>query len=180
MTAIELDQAAPHRTTATLEVLKRSGEGHHRVQRQGQRSFLHGGTQYVDAVSTTGVHDDLSRSERSRIRQSRHHGAEDVVGQGQQHEVGAADHLVGWQQRNSGQQPLRPPHGRIGHPGRRDHGVTGAGERSAQHAADPARRHDTDREPRGAGHRVPHWRLISQTPKLVPVPLHGYQTTRRG
>ncbi|MGO1204052.1 ATP cone domain-containing protein, partial [Cellulosimicrobium funkei] len=58
MTAIELDQAAPHRTTATLEVLKRDGR---------RRPFDDARIRAAVTKAFAEVHGDLTATHRRRV-----------------------------------------------------------------------------------------------------------------
>jgi hypothetical protein len=122
------------------------------VQRERQRALLGGGGEHADAVRAARVHDDLARAQRPGGHEPADHAGERVVGQGEQDEVGAGDHLVGGQERDAGQELLRAAHGFLGHSGRGDDRVAGAGEGGAEHRADATGGDHADRKARRSVH----------------------------
>jgi hypothetical protein len=135
-----------------LEILGATGEGHHGVQGERQRAVLGGGGEHVDAVRATGVHDDLPGAQRASGGEAAEHAGQGVVGQGEQDQVGAGDDLVRRQQRDTGQQVLRAPHGLGGDPGGGRDRVAGPGEGGPEHRADPAGGDHADGQARRSVH----------------------------
>lgn len=75
-----------------------------------------------------------------------------VVGDGQQHELGAREDLGGSHQRDVGEQCGGPAHRCVGDTGHRDRAVPGELQRGGEGGADPSRADDSDGE---AGRAVP-------------------------
>ena len=100
--------------------------------------MLGGRGEDVDAVRAAGVDDDLARPQRVGGGEAADHAGERVVRQGEQHEVGAADHLVRREERHAGQQFLGALHGLLGHTGGGDDRVAGTREGGTEHRTDAA------------------------------------------
>ncbi len=71
-----------------VEVRPRAREGHHRVQRHGQRPDPGGRFEHAGAVAARGVHEELPRGDRPGVGQPADEVGQHVVGHGEQDEVG--------------------------------------------------------------------------------------------
>ena len=90
-----------------LHVHGSAGERHHGVQRQRQRAGPQRGVQHLRAVPAGGVHEQLSRPHGAGLGEPLDQARQRVVGDGQQHQLGARQHLGGRHQRHVGQQLRR-------------------------------------------------------------------------
>ena len=139
---------AEGRAVEPVEVLGASGEGHHRVQGQGDHAPCRRGVEHADALRAGGVRDELARRARRRCRRAR-----PPAGAGRRRARRAARTR---RRRPSRRPPARGTPGSICSARRRDAAdtaadrhdvVPGAGERRPQRAAHPSRRR---RRPRAA------------------------------
>lgn len=124
----------PHET---LDVHGGAGEGHRRVQGQRQRARAQGGVQDFRAVPPRGVHEQLPRPHGPGLGQALHESGQGVVGDGQQHQVGALEDVRGGDERNVREHQLGTPPGGVGDPGDGHRAVPGELEDAA--SAGPTR-----------------------------------------
>ena len=96
--------------------------------------------QHVDPEPARRVHDDLARLPRAHVRQTAHQVRQRVVGDREQDQLRAADHLGDVQHGDARQQRRRALAGRLRDRRHRHHRVARAAQRAAEHRADPARR----------------------------------------
>jgi len=95
-------------------------------------------------VRAGGVRDDHAGSEGSGLTEVCHQRRERVVGDGEDHEIGRADDVLGPPVRRARQEGLDPRNGKIGATAGAGDGVTGLREGSAHSRADAAGADDAD------------------------------------
>ena len=120
------------------------------MQRERQGAGPERGVEHVRAVPPGGVHEQLSRAYGTGLGEPLHEAGQGVVGDGQQHQVGALQDLRRGHDGHVGQQLRGPPHGGVGDPGDGHRAVPGELEGRGQGGADTAGADDADGEPRGA------------------------------
>ena len=136
--------------TEPVEVDRRAGEGHRRMEGQGQDADELGGFEDADAVAAAGVDDHLTGPERADLGQSADQAGQRLLGHSEQDEVDVLDDLRdvadgdGREQLGGARQRLLADRRH-----RRDL-VTRAMERGTEDGADPARADDPHGEPRWA------------------------------
>lgn len=98
--------------------------------------------------------EELARSHGAGLGEALHQTGQRVVGDGQQHELGACEDLGGGDQGDVGEQCGGPAHGCVGDARHRDRAVPGELQRGGEGGADPSRADDADGEAGGAVPRV--------------------------
>ncbi len=124
------------------------------MQRERQRPGPQRGVQDACPVPPGRVDEQLARPYGAGLGQALDQRGQDVVGDRQQHQVGAGQHLGRLHQRNIGEQGRGAAAGGVGDAGHGDRAVPGELEGRGEGGADPARADDADREPGGAVPRV--------------------------
>ena len=130
-----------------VEVHRRPGERHRRVERDGEDVMGQGGGQDADAVPPRRVRDDLSGLPPSGGRQARDEVGERVVGDGEEDELGPGDDVRDGPDRDPRQQRLGAGEARLAHGGDPRDVVTGTAQGGPEHRADLAGADDTHLEP---------------------------------
>ena len=108
------------------------------------------------------------------LDEARDKSGQDVVGHGEQREVGLREHLLDRHQRDTRQQRLGAQPREVRDGVRRDHVVTGATERGAEHGTRAAGAHDADAQPRRCvllGHGRPSVSFRSSRYRTCPASL---------
>ena len=121
------------------------------MQRERQRTGAGRRLEHGDAVAAGRVHEQLAGAHRAGGGQTLDQTGQHVVGDGEQHELGLGEHVLGRHQRDPGQQRVGTAARGVGDTGGGDHVVPRGRERGAQDRPDPAGADDTDREPDGSG-----------------------------
>ncbi len=137
-----------------LDVDGGAGERHRRVERERQGPGPQRGVQDPGPVPPGGVDEELPRPYGTGLREPLHQPRQRVVGDGQQHQLGAGQHLGGRHDGHIGEQSGRAAPGGVGDPGDGHRAVTGELERGGECGTDAARSHDADGEAGGAVPRV--------------------------
>ena len=120
------------------------------MQGQRQRARAQGGVQDLRAVPPGGVHQELAGPHGPGLGEALDQRGQRVVGNGQQHQVGAPEDLGGRDDRHVGQQLRGTPAGGVGDPGDGHRAVPGELQGRGERGAHPAGADDADGEPRGA------------------------------
>lgn len=110
------------------------------------------GVEHLGPVPPGGVDEQLPGSHGAGLGEAFDQAWQRVVGDGQQHELGAREDLGGGDQGDVGEQGCGPAHGCVGDTGHGDRAVPGELQRGGEGGADPARTDDSDGE---AGRAVP-------------------------
>lgn len=110
------------------------------------------GVEHLGPVPPGGVDEQLSGPHGSGLGEAFDQTGKRVVGDGQQHELGAREDLGGGHQRDVGEQCGGPAHRCVGDTGHRDRAVPGELQRGGEGGTDPSRADDSDGE---AGRAVP-------------------------
>lgn len=137
-----------------LDVDRGAGERHRGVQRERQGPGPQRGVQHLRPVPPGGVDEQLARPYGTGLDEALDQRRQHIVGDGQQHQLGAGQHLGGLHQRHVGEQLGGAAPGGVGDSGHGDRAVPGELERGGEGGPDPARADDADREPGGAVPRV--------------------------
>ena len=106
-----------------------------------------------DAVGAAGVGQKLPAERRAGAREPGDKAGKVVIGDGQQHEVGAFDDGRGVGEPRTREVFANPRLGHLGHRGGRDHLVTRPGQRPGQRGPRPPRADHSDGQARGMGIR---------------------------
>jgi hypothetical protein len=160
-----------------VDVIRPSGERHHRMQGQRKRPAGDGRLQHPDAVPAAGVHQQPARQFRAGGRQPRDQAGESIVGHGQQDQLRARRDLLRIAERDAGQAAVSTADRSLRDAGCGYHRVPRPGQHGAERRPHPAGPYDADPEPDGIplslrrGLARVHFRI-----HLVPV-LTRYRTT---
>ena len=138
------------------EVDRRAGERQRRVQRQRQRTPAYGGVEDREPMPAARVGEQLPRPDGARLGQPGHQAWQHVVGDGQQDQRAAGDHLVRRHQRDAREQLGRAGPGLLADGGRRNDIVPGTGEGGTQHGAHATGADDPHHEAGGSGTSCDH------------------------
>ncbi len=137
-----------------LDVDGGAGERHRGVQRERQRPGPQRGVQHPGPVPPGGVDEELARPYGAGLDEALDQRGQHVVGDGQEHQLGAGQHLGGLHQGHIGEQGRGAAAGGVGDAGHGDRTVSGELERRGEGGSDPARADDADGETGGAVPRV--------------------------
>lgn len=124
------------------------------MQRERQGSGPQRGVQHPRPVPPGGVDEQLARPYGAGLGEALDQRGQHVVGDGQQHELGAGQHLGGLHHGHVGEQLGGAAPGGVGDTGHGDRAVPGELEGCGEGGSDPARPDDADRESGGAVPRV--------------------------
>jgi hypothetical protein len=138
-----------------VHVVAAPGERHHRMQRQRQPAPAGRGFEHGQPVAAARVHQHAPLHRSVRGRQPGHQARQNVVGHGEQGQVGLLENQAGVGDDRAGEGRAGPAHGGLGHRGDGDHSVPGASERRAERGTCPPGADDADGEPgRVLGNRM--------------------------
>ena len=120
------------------------------MQGQRQRARAQGGVQDAGAVTPGGVHEQLPGPYGAGSGEPLDQTGQGVVGDGQQHQVGAPEDLGGRHDGHVGQQLGGPPDRGVGDRGHGHRAMPGELQRRGERGPHPPGADDAYGEPRGA------------------------------